>query len=89
VAAKKPGKTVVIHPGRVVRSGETLMETYIAEDPQYRVTEVVIPPGHYFVLGDNRNQSNDSHNWGMLPADRLIGRAEAIFWPFNHAKRIR
>lgn len=89
LAAKKSGQKVVIQPGRILRNGETLMESALAEDPQYRMTEVIVPPGNYFVLGDNRNQSNDSHNWGMLPSDRLIGRAEAIFWPFSHAKRIR
>ena len=88
LAAHQPGKTVVIQPGRVVRNGETLMETFVAEDTHYSMTERVVPAGCYFVMGDNRNHSNDSHEWGTLPADRLIGRAEIIYWPLSHAKRI-
>ena len=89
LTAGKPGKPVVIQPGRILRNGETLMEPYVSEDPQSGMSEIIVPTGRYFVLGDNRNHSNDSRHWGMLPADRLIGRAEAIFWPFSHAKRIR
>ncbi len=42
-----------------------------------------IPPGRYFMMGDNRNDSNDSTNWGTVPAIQLVGKAELIFWPFN------
>jgi signal peptidase I len=42
-----------------------------------------IPAGRYFMMGDNRNDSNDSTNWGTVPADQLVGKAELIFWPFD------
>lgn len=42
---------------------------------------VMVPPGHYFVLGDNRPESNDSRNWGFLPAEDIVGKAWASIWP--------
>lgn len=86
--AGRPNEPVQIHPGCVYRNDKAQMECYVAEDPQYEMGPRVIPPGHYFVMGDNRNQSHDSHVWGMLPDDRVIGRAEFVFWPPPHARRI-
>ena len=80
---------VEIHPGRVVRNGKTLLEDYVAEDPEYELLPYAVPPDSYFVLGDNRNQSHDSHEWGVFSTDRLIGRAEAIFWPLPRLRKIR
>ena len=80
---------VEIQPGKVLRNGEALMEDYVAEDPEYRFAVFTVPPGSYFVLGDNRNQSHDSHEWYQLSQDRLIGRAEAIFWPVPRLRRTR
>ena len=44
---------------------------------------IVVPDDHYFVLGDNRNNSQDSHVWGFLPRENIIGRTFVRFWPFN------
>ncbi|MBF0368521.1 MAG: signal peptidase I [Magnetococcales bacterium] len=46
-------------------------------------TEEVIPPGHYFVLGDNRDNSNDSRFWGFVPGYRLVGKAVFLFWSWD------
>jgi signal peptidase I len=83
------GAPVVIQPGKVMRNGETLVEDYIAEDPEYDFPRFTVPPGSYFVFGDNRNQSHDSHQWYELSQERVIGRAEAIFWPLARVRRTR
>lgn len=85
-AAGRPGQPVFIHPGRVLRNGAVLMEGYVAEDPQYRLGPIVVPPDHLLVLGDNRNASDDSRYWGCLPASRVVGRADLVFWPLPHFK---
>lgn len=87
-AAGHPGEPVRIAPGRVLRNGVMLCEDYVSEDPGYRWGPRRIPPGHLFVMGDNRNESHDSHIWGTLPASRVIGRADWVFWPLGHMKRL-
>ncbi len=87
--AGRPKAQVRIVPGRIVRNGVTLCEDYVAEDPGYRWGPRIIPQGALLVLGDNRNASHDSHVWGMLPASRVVGRADVTFWPPARAGRIR
>ncbi len=72
---------VRIRPGLVLRNDSTLVEDYVAEDPEYLVPRRRIPSGFGFVLGDNRNHSDDSHRGEVLPLDRIVGRAELVFWP--------
>ncbi len=88
VLVDREGEPVVIQPGRVLRNNAVLTESYVAEDPQYYMNPVVVPPGELFVLGDNRNDSRDSHVWGTFPAGRVIGRADVVFWPPTHLKKI-
>jgi signal peptidase I len=79
----EPGDQVQVQGGQVILNGQPLPETYIAEAPQYQMPAVNIPPGYVFVLGDNRNDSNDSHVWGPLPQQNIIGKARLRFWPFG------
>ena len=75
-----PGDTVQVTNGHVLVNGSPIQEPYIATRPDYQGTWVV-PPDSLFVLGDNRNNSSDSHSWGTVPFNYVIGKALFIYWP--------
>lgn len=81
----RPGDDVAIHDGKVIVNNQTLVENYIAEEPNYS-GEWKVPVDSIFVLGDNRNQSEDSHQWGFVPMKLVIGKALLIYWPFNEVR---
>lgn len=83
------GRALGLDEGHVLLNGERLHEPYILEEPEYAMPPLRIPPGQYFVMGDNRNRSFDSHAWGPLARERVLGRAEFVFWPFSHLHAIR
>ncbi len=80
------GKDLDFDPGHVRVNKQRLDETYIAEPPNYTYGPKKLGPNEYFMMGDNRNNSNDSHMWGPLTRDRVIGRAEILFWPLNRVR---
>ena len=75
-----PGDVIEVRAKTVYVNGQVLTEPYIAAAPNYSGTWQV-PEGFLFVLGDNRNDSSDSHAWGMLPINNVIGKAILIYWP--------
>ena len=75
-----PGDKISIHAGQVVINGQTLSEPYINAIPNYN-GDWQVPDGYLFVLGDNRNDSSDSHLCGLLPEKNIIGKALVIYWP--------
>lgn len=79
----EPGQTVSVSQGRVYINNKPLTEDYIAELPAYELVAAPIPEEKFFVMGDNRNDSNDSHIWGFLPKKNIIGRAVFRFWPLS------
>lgn len=77
------GQIVSVANGKVYINNKPLEEDYIAESPDYRWGPKQVPENQVFVMGDNRNNSNDSHIWGFLPKENIIGRAWFRFWPFD------
>jgi len=83
-----PGETIEVHAGQVYVNGVARTEAYLDKPPAYEYGPVQVPEGQYFVLGDNRNNSYDSHSWGMLGESFMIGRAEVRYWPLAKAGRV-
>ena len=76
-----PGETVEVRDGKVYVNGAVLDESFQPKTPAYVVPPITVPEDHVYVLGDNRNNSNDSHNWGVLPVENIVGRAWLSYWP--------
>lgn len=82
-----PGDQVQVKGGLVYINNQPLRESYIAKEDaaQYEWGPQTVPPNAYFVLGDNRNNSYDSHYWGYVPRENIIGKATQRFYPFDRA----
>jgi signal peptidase I len=82
-----PGDVITVHNTTVIVDGVALKETYV--DPKNQgnmfrpITNMVVPPNDYFVLGDNRAGSSDSRDWGFVPKQNIIGRAAIVYWPLQ------
>ncbi len=83
-----PGDTVKIENGTIWINDALVNEPYIAAPPDYS-GQWTVPEGDLFVLGDNRNNSADSHAWGFLPKQNVLGKAVVIYWPFSNWKVLR
>lgn len=81
------GETIILIGGRVWLNGALLAEPYLKERPfPARPIAVTVPQNHVFVLGDNRNLSEDSRDLGPIPLDRVMGRVTRIVWPLSRAR---
>ena len=80
-----PGDVVEIRDKKVWVNGMQLIEPYLVTPPEYQ-GKWVVPADNIFVLGDNRNNSSDSHIWGFVPLKNLIGKALAVYWPFTQMR---
>ncbi len=81
-----PGDRIAVRAGHVIRNGRRASEPFAAPcggGPACDLTAITIPAGHYFLMGDNRGNSDDSRYWGPLPRDQIIGRAVATYWPIG------
>jgi signal peptidase I len=76
-----PGEVVETGNGQVIINDRPLQEPYIGGPTRYSQPPTRIPEDHYFVLGDNRNNSSDSHSWGSLAQENIIGKAWFSYWP--------
>ena len=76
-----PNDRIEVREGITFVNEKPIEETYIYESPTYQYGPVIIPENSYFVLGDNRNNSYDSKNWGFVPRGNLVGKVKLIHWP--------
>lgn len=84
-----PGDVVGIVSGHLFLNGEFILEPYLPAPGAGRgFRPVLVPPGHYFVLGDNRDSSEDSCSWGFLPRERIRGKVGWRYWPPGRAGRL-
>jgi signal peptidase I len=81
-----PGDVIEVRDFTVYVNGEALNEDYVRERPWQDFGPVTVPQDKYFVMGDNRNNSEDSRSWGFLPRSHLLGRALMVYWPPSHAR---
>ncbi|MGQ9634384.1 MAG: signal peptidase I [Bryobacteraceae bacterium] len=86
-----PGDRVKIQQGQVYVNGIALQEDYIpaAYRDSGSMSEVLVPPDSYFVLGDHRTSSNDSRHWGFLPRRNIYGKAVFVYWPLDKMGPVR
>jgi len=82
-----PGDEIKVEGGLVYVNGQPLQEPYISSPPSYRGAWEV-PEDSFFVLGDNRNQSSDSHSWGFVPKENIVGKALIVYWPIDQIKTL-
>ena len=84
-----PGDKIEITQGKMYRNEKEIYEPWINEPIKYDMEQILVPDHSLWVLGDNRNNSLDSHIWGPLPKKNLIGTALARYWPLNELGPIR
>ncbi|EGO63123.1 signal peptidase I [Acetonema longum] len=84
------GDKIEIRDGQVFLNGQLQNENYILERTRGSYPLVTIPQGHIFVMGDNRNNSEDSRfrDVGFVPLDLVKGKAMVVFWPLDHMKTL-
>lgn len=76
-----PGERVEVREGTVLVDGRPLAEPYVRFRDRRSAPALVVPPHAYYVLGDNRADSDDSRDWGVLAEHDVVGRAIASLWP--------
>lgn len=81
-----PGETVYLHNEQIYINGEPLAEGFPHEPNLYEMPPYTLGPQEYFVLGDNRGNSNDSRTFGPVPSEDIVGRVWLRYWPFNRFK---
>ena len=84
-----PGDTVAIHDGQVFVNDQSLAEPYLSEITHGTYGPLTVPPLHIFVLGDNRDFSNDSRSFGFIPLRDVVGRAWFSYWPIEEISFVR
>lgn len=84
-----PGDKIEVKRGKLIRNGKGIKESWLIVPMNYEMEPITIPNNYLWVLGDNRNNSLDSHLWGLLPEEKVIGTAIWRYWPLNKFGPIR
>ena len=78
-----PGETVEVRGGIVLVDGEALPEPYLQRKDSSDAPPLTLGEKEYYVIGDNRRNSNDSRSWGAVPEDNIVGRVWLVYWPWD------
>ena len=78
-----PGETVEVQGGIVLVDGRALPEPYLQSQDSSDAPPLTLGEKEYYVIGDNRRNSNDSRSWGAVPEDNIVGRVWLVYWPWN------
>jgi len=84
-----PGDKIEITDGQLYRNGKKINEPYLREEMYFDFSPVIVPKNKLFVCGDNRNNSDDSRHWGMLPIENVKAKALLIYWPPSRIRMIK
>lgn len=85
-----PGDSVEVREGTVIVNGDAISEPYVPEAYRDRISypRKLVPPDHFFVLGDHRSSSNDSRMWGFVDRSGIYGKAVFVYWPLARMGRV-
>lgn len=83
------GDTVTVAGGALLINQRYVSEPYLMAPPHYQLNPVTIPRDHVFILGDNRDNSDDSHVWGAAPENAIVGKVVCIYYPYDRAGRVK
>ena len=78
-----PGERVEVLAGTVYVDGEALPEPYLERKDRSDAPPLTLDEKEYYVIGDNRRNSNDSRSWGAVPEDNIVGRVWLVYWPWD------
>ena len=84
-----PGDKLEVKNGQLIRNDKVIVEPWVVEAIKYEMKSIIVPNNCVWVLGDNRNNSLDSHLWGPLKEQNLVGTATFRYWPLNNLGPIR